>query len=377
MSALSPRIRSETEDLIYLLSCAVNSASPDARRVAGMDLEKVYEEASRHMLCAAAAVGLSAAGVRDERFERAERHAVLKNAMMDREQAAIFARLSAAGIWHMALKGSVLQSLYPVYGMREMADRDILIDASRAGDVRALMEERGYTARYTGPDRKDDVYVKESVGCFEMHRELFAPGRMQALRTYYRDIQTRLLGEGWEKRFGAEDFYLYLVAHEYMHYSGDGTGLRSALDTCVCLRRLPLDMERVVSEAKRMGLGEFEAANRSLALHLFSGEDALTDADRELLGCLLASGPFGTMDNRVQKRLQRRGGNKVRYALERFFAPLNKKSGDYALCVRAFPFFYRHRLLLPLLPFYRAFCALRSGRLASELKALKKANTEK
>ena len=33
-----------------------------------------------------------------------------------------------------------------------------------------------------------------------------------------------------------------MIVHEYKHYSGGGTGLRSLLDTYVYLRKVPLDM---------------------------------------------------------------------------------------------------------------------------------------
>ena len=136
----------ETNDLIYLVSCAVNGVTPDAERVAGMDLDAIYNLASRHMLAATVAPALKAAGVQDERFAKALEHSALKSSTMDMEMDALFAELDAAGIWHMPLKGTVLQNLYPVYGMRQMSDHDILFDATRADDVRAIMEGLGFRA---------------------------------------------------------------------------------------------------------------------------------------------------------------------------------------------------------------------------------------
>lgn len=108
----------ETKDLIYLISCTVNNVKPDPERAAVMDLDAIYTLASRHMLDATIAPALKAAGIQDKRFARALEHSVLKNSTMDMEMDALFTELDAAGIWHMPLKGIVLQHLYPVYGMR-------------------------------------------------------------------------------------------------------------------------------------------------------------------------------------------------------------------------------------------------------------------
>ena len=45
----------------------------------------------------------------------------------------------------MPMKGAVLKNLYPAYGIREMADRDILIDAGKAESVRDIMKELGFS----------------------------------------------------------------------------------------------------------------------------------------------------------------------------------------------------------------------------------------
>ena len=66
------------------------------------------------------------------------------------EMASIFAKMRNAGIWYMPLKGTVLKDCYPQFGMREMADHDILFDASRADDVKAIMIEMGYDAKHYG-----------------------------------------------------------------------------------------------------------------------------------------------------------------------------------------------------------------------------------
>ena len=363
--------RAAMEDVIYLASCAVKGEAPDKTRVAGMDLGRLYSAADRHLLTGVTAYALESAGVFDPAFTQAKAKAIRKIVLFDSERAAVLRELDKAGIWHMPLKGAVLKDYYPAIGMRQMADNDILFDAARADDVKTIMEGLGFSTVYFDTSNHD-VYHKAPVSSFEMHRSLFGPSHDEKLYEYYRNAEERLLGDGYEKHLGPEDFYIYVTAHEYMHYSVSGTGLRSVLDTYVYLQKVKLDMGYVTTEAEKLGMAEFEAANRSLAQHLFSGE-SLTEADRELLEYILSSGVYGTRTNLVQNRLSTFGHGKIHYMLKRFAEPLDRKSRNYQTLSKEFPFFYKHRALLPCLTVYRVFLRLKEGKLKAELEALKKA----
>ena len=364
----------EAQDLIYLLTCAINCENPDPERVAGMDLDAVYRLASRHMLAAAAAPALKAAGVKDDRFENAIAISALRNTRMDMEMEALFAEMDATGIWHLPLKGIILQHLYPVYGMRQMSDHDILFDAARADDVKSIMEKLGFQTIYFDVSNHD-VYRKKPLSNFEMHRLLFEPGRDKKRDEYYRNVEKRLRGEGYEKHLSPEDFYIYMIAHENKHYSADGTGLRSLLDTYVYLQKQPLDMAYVKAETEKLGMTAFETANRTLACRLFSSEE-LTEPDKEMLSYILSSGVYGTIAQGVTNKMRKNGWGKLRYAMSRFFVPLNRDSENYWTMSTFFPFFYKHKIFLPLLPFYRVIRGLKSGALKAELEALKNAGHE-
>ena len=360
--------RKSAEDVIYLASCAVNGVSPDAARVAGMDMALLYKAADFHMLAAITAMALETTGVHDPAFTQAKAKAIRKAALMDAEMAALFARLKDAGIWYMPLKGAVLKDYYPAYGMRQMADNDILFDKDRVNDVKSIMESLGFEVKQFGTGVHDS-YFKEPVCCFEMHRALFSPAREKKMCVYYQNVQKRLVGGGCEKRFKPEDFYLYITAHEYRHYSGGGTGIRSLLDTYIYLKKEPLDMNYVAAEAEKLGIKDFEEKNRSLSLCLFSGEE-LTGTDAEMLDYILSSGANGTLKNGVRNKVNRLGGGmrgKSRYLLSRIFLPMKSVQNTY-------PFFYRHKILLPILPLYRIGkgLAVRRARVSAELKELLK-----
>ena len=283
--------------------------------------------------------------------------------------------LEEAGIWYMPLKGAVLKELYPKCSMREFSDHDILFDASRADDVKAIMERLGFTAEYFGTNNHD-CYYKNPCLSFEMHRSLFGHRHDEKLYAYYQHVEERLLGDSSEKHFSPEDFYVYFLAHEYSHYSGGGTGLRSLMDTYVYLSKTRLDMNYVEAELEKLGILEFEKQNRSLSFHLYGGE-TLTASDQDMLDYILSSGTYGTethrMTHRIQKKIRENRWSKIRYMLDRFSVPISRKNLKYANYTKTYPFFYRHKTLLPLLPFYRIFRAIQSGRFKTEAKAVKDA----
>ena len=222
------------QDVIYLVSCAVNDRIPDTGRIAAMDLAAVCAFASRHMIAAAAAMALQSAGCREKCFRQTAAAAQRKAVIFQKTLEDVKKGLEEAGIWYMPLKGAVLKDLYPKYGMREFADHDILFDASRAEDVKAIMEGLGFTAKRFGISYHDS-YCRNPCLNFEMHRSLFSLGTDEKLYAYYQHVEDRLISNGYEKRFTPEDFYVYMTAHEYKHYSSGGTGLRSLTDTYVYL----------------------------------------------------------------------------------------------------------------------------------------------
>ncbi len=350
-------------DVVYLAACAVNGETPNKDRVSGMNLENLCAAARRHMLECVTAMALESAGVTDEAFRQARWKAVRKSLAFDTERAAVPDGLEAAGIWHMPLKGAVLKTLYPKTGMRQMADSDILYDASRSGDVRAIMEALGFeTVSFVDNAYHHDHYHKAPVCNFEMHRALFSPGAHAEIFRYYRTIRERLLPDP-DRRFryhlSPEDFYVYMIAHEYSHYSKGGTGLRSLLDTYVYIGKKGDELDRacIAGELDKLGIADFEARNRSLALHLFGGEELTTD-EREMFGVFLGSGAYGTMPCWVENQIRRRG--RAGFLLSRTFPPYRIMAQRYPV-LRSLPVCWIGRLIKAL--------AVKRGTVLFQLKA--------
>lgn len=344
------------EGVIYLSRCAVNGFVPDTNRVNQYNLDYLYIMAQGHMISAMVGMALKDAGINVPSFNQAIAFSQRKTVILNEEKRKVFEELAKAGIWHMALKGTILRDWYPKFGMRESADCDILFDNTREEDVKNIMLNLGYTVESYGKGHHD-VYLKKPITNMQMHVELFGIGFDKRLNDYYENVIDRLEGASFEKRFKPEDFYIYVLAHNHNDYSRGGCGLRSLLDTYVIINKFVFDWRYIKKETEKLGIQSFEAENRSLALHLFSGKE-LTDTDKSRLEYMISSGVYGTIENAVQNQIQKYGGGlmgRVRYLHERLVLPMN-------VVKHSFPVFYKHRLLLPFLPLYRLYCGITSNR---------------
>lgn len=363
--------RNVTELMIYLARCAVNGKIPAAERLEGLDLDALFQAASRQIMTSIVGMALESAGIMDPAFQQAEAGAIRKNVCMDVELGVLSARLAEAGIWYMPLKGALMKDYYPRVGMRQMTDYDILFDASRAQDVREIMLGMGYSVKEYGSGHHDE-YVKQPFYLFEMHRTLIVQPDNRAVYRYYRDVKERLLPDGEHPlryRFSTEDFYIFLIAHEYKHFSGAGIGLRPGLDIYVYQRRFGglMDHAYIAGELEKLSLTEFERQSRELAMALY-GDGELTEEGRALLRRHLSAGSFGSEEARVEQAVGQMGGGasaRLRYALRRIFVP-----GEIIRDV--YPFFWRHKLLIPFLPLVRLIrgMILHGPRLWAEIAAL-------
>lgn len=359
------------KDLIYLLSCAVNGITPDNARVQAMDLEKLYRFAKFHSVRGAVCISLKRAGVQDKQFDQAYKKAVRKNIYLDMERTAIIDDFEKQGIWYMPLKGSVLKDLYPENGMREMADNDMLYDADKQKQVMEIMLANGYTAESVGKSHHD-VYMKPPVLNFELHTALFSEAHAEPLYRYYADVK-RLLrkdeGNSYGYHISDEDFYVFMTAHEWKHYNGSGTGIRSLLDCYVyCkIKGDTLDWQYITAQCKQLEIADFEKERRALAVKVFSSDTLpdLTENELEMLMYYLTAGTYGTFENSIKKKLKDQ--SKLSFWVHSIFIPRKQMAASV-------PFTAKSPLLYPVGVVWRCGRVLikRRDRLKQTIKAVNK-----
>lgn len=364
------------KDLIFLLSCAVNGITPDTERVKAMNFEKLYRLAKFHTVRAAVCIALKRAGIKDKSFCDAYNKAVRKNIYLDTERTAIISSFEEHGIWYMPLKGAVMKDLYPETGMREMADNDLLYDAGKQQEVMKIMTGHGYTSESVGKTHHD-VYMKPPVLNFEMHTALFSASHSEALYRYYSDTK-RLLEKDSENSYGYhfsdEDFYVYMTAHEWKHYNGSGTGIRSLLDCYVycSAKGDSLDWNYINEQCVKLELSDFEKERRLLAAKVFSSDTLpdLTGSETDMLMCYLTAGTYGTFENAVKRKLKSQ--SKLSFWMHSIFIPRS-------LMNVSVPFTAKSPLLYPAGVAWRCGRVLvkRRDRLSQTIKAVKKYGNRK
>lgn len=339
-------------DMLYLAACAVNNITPDSNNIAQIDLDKLFKMSQRHSLTAIVCMALESAGISDKKFIDGKAKAIRKNILLDSERKKICNLLEQNGIWHMPLKGVILKELYPQIGMRQMSDNDILFDKKYRKTVLKIMKDLGYNTKHYGKGNHD-VYMKPPIFNYEMHTELFHISYDDKWTKYYSVIKSKLIQNNDEKygfHFSDEDFYIYITAHEYKHYSISGTGLRSLLDRYVFLKHKEslLNWEYIQKECKKLGIAEFEYQNRILCKKALTLPQSykLSPEEQDLLEYYFNCGTYGTIENEITKRLEKFNSNsnrrlRFKYILNRIFPSLEFYRFYY-------PFFYHHKILLPI-----------------------------
>ena len=359
------------DDLIYLLSCAVNEKKPDPQKVGQMDMTEIFYLARLHSLTSAAAFALEQVMPLPHAFDQAKKKAIRKLTLFEIEYAAVCAELEKAKIWYLPLKGILLKNDYPKTAMREMTDIDLLVDPTRMNDIKQIMERLGYTCEVFGKFHHD-TYSKPPTIVFEIHHELFFKDDFPQISAYYKNIEDRLLKEGCACRMTDEDAYLYCICHTRKHDMFAGTGLRSLLDIDVFLKAHPaLDTAYLKAELQKLDLIDYEQKIRELAQRVFSFAE-LNEAQRKELSRYLHSGVYGDAETMEYHQMAINLHNDDSGAAKRSYLKSRILISGDAL-KNQYPFVAKHKALYPLLLICRPIKAAVSkpGEIIREYKKVK------
>lgn len=319
---------------IYLTHCALHGKKADAEKLETFDLDEVFAFVKRHSMVAMAAWALEGALPAEKlaHWKTARERALRRNILLDTERRHLCGVMEQRGIWYVPLKGSVMKDLYPRMEMRQMTDQDILFDTTHRGEMREYMLSRGYEPK-GHDDTHHDIYHKAPVYNIELHHTLFERNCDLRMVEYYQDVKSRMIPDApgsFGHHFSDEDFYIYMVAHAFKHYSDHGVGLRSFVDVYVYERKKPdLDRDYIERECEKLGMAEYERQCREMSRKLFSAEEPgqLTDEEEAMLKFCCESGTHGSEGgfiNHELKQIQNCGEKitlrtKLRYLRRRLF----------------------------------------------------------
>lgn len=363
------------EDMLYLITCALHSKTPDKDKVCGMDLAALYRYAGRHTLAAITYDALELLGgstgdgllaiAKDDtlvsvltKWKETRDKALRKNLMLDAARKKLFQYMDAEHIWHMPLKGAILKELYPRQEMRQMADNDILFDANYEAAVKDYFVREGYEV-ISYAKGNHDVYEKEPVYNFEMHTSLFGEAHNEIWTEYYKDIQSKLnkSDNHFQYSFTDEDFYIYFIVHAFKHFDGCGTGIRYFVDSYVYQNAKNLDWSYIEGELDKLGVLAFEKTFRSVSMKIFGKGESLSDLSEEeyrMLCDSMFAGTYGNLQSGIGKKLHKIQGNedritkntKAKYIIGRLFPPMSYYKAYY-------PFIYKTRIFIPFFVIFR------------------------
>lgn len=409
------RLEPSARYLLHLIACGLHGKTP-AAPPAGASWERVHAFAAQNSVEGAAWAGARhlAADMPAElaRAWEGEADATLwRRLQFDAERERVIAALEQAGFSYLPLKGVLVAPMYPDPSMRSMADNDILygrVEPDPAGGWRVagatekeraetvkrstaelvpIMEGLGFETDHVGAGNAD-CFIKRPIFNFEMHRVLFE-GRYEHIAGPFKNPWARAVPDAPGSRsFHLEptDLYLYLLDHSYKHYTGGGTGVRSAVDEYVELEALEplIDRARLERDLAAMGMTGFESGLRAAAREAFgprSADDAglaLSPASEEMLCYMMGAGTYGYRALRVRNRVARDVADgaspvaaKLRYLGERFMMRPEDRAAYY-------PRVGSSPLLLPLFVVARAGKLIaRAPKVASEVVTLKRTHPDR
>lgn len=340
-------------DMLYLSLCALNNTKPDVKRVEKMNLDILYKSCKAHNITALVCYALEMVIKPPQKWLEEKDKAIMKNLLFDIERQQITSFMDKSGIKYLPLKGIVLKEYYPKAGMRQMSDNDIFYDKSYREEIRTFMLSRNYEVVLG--DSCHDVYKKLPVYNFEMHHSFFEEEPLDKLYRYYLDIDKKIIKDKITNAYSLsdEDFYIYIVAHEYKHYATYGTGIRSLLDCYILLNKFDnqLDWNYIKCETTKLELTDFEETQRGLCkkLSVYLNNVDFTKAEIEMLNYFVSCGVYGNLKTSIVNKLTGEIGEsnrkitfamKAKYIFKRCFPSID----TYRLY---YPFFYRYKYLLP------------------------------
>lgn len=365
--------------LIHVLDSLLKNQKPQEKPEA-ISFRTLFNLAKFHSVAAMAYYGVEMLHVRpEEKLEQSwKKYRDVNSAksfvqLSERER--ILDTFIEKGIAVLPLKGCLLKEMYPQSDYREMADLDILFDASKGKQARAEMERMGYVTKQFDKSNHDN-YEKPPYMGVELHRDML-PKRAKTY-SYYNDVWTKAIedeGRPGCYHFSWDDYYIFMLAHAAKHYFAGGSGIRTIMDIHVFLQKYGRELNQgyLKQELNKMRLWQFKQDAEKLAGIWFDGKEP--DTEMQLMAqYVLTSGVYGTRERRIENDIRAIEEQTQSGRLARMIYFLRRCFMEYSEMRKIYPVLDRLPMLLPFCWLHRLIWAVltKKDRVACELRGIRK-----
>ena len=227
---------------------------------------------------------------------------VLHQTVRSAEFAALYAKLRAAGLHPVAVKGQLCSRLYPLKDHRISGDDDLYIPDSEFFACHEALTANGLS---TDTPADELTYTKKDSPLYiELHRRLFdsSEDAHDDLNRFFADIHP-VETDGF-LAMPPHEHLLYLILHAYKHFVRSGIGLRQFCDIGLWAREYhdEIDWRRLHDQCADVHAATFAAAafkiareNLGIAFALPAPWGSSVDAE-PLLHDTLCGGVYGSND---------------------------------------------------------------------------------
>ena len=260
--------------------------------------------------------------------------------------------LEEAQIPFIPLKGAVLRNFYPEAWMRTSCDLDVLVHRE---DLEKAVFYLVQNLKYIEKERTiHDVSLFSPNGNhIELHFDLLEEGRMNNANSVLAAVWKNVsLHKNCKYQYEMTDafFYFYHIAHMAKHFENGGCGIRPFIDLQILDNIDGADQIKRDDLLSEGGLIKFANAARKLS-NIWFGDGPYDELSLKMQGFILHGGVYGTTDNRVALRQQKKG-SRFAYLLSRIFIP-------YSMLKSYYPILEKHRWLTPFMQIIRWFRILK------------------
>ncbi len=313
----------------------------------GEDLSEWFAVAKRHDIAHLLAIGMKTNDIpfpMGNGMENEIIKAIYRYEQLHYELNQVCRILNEAEVDFLPLKGSVIRRYYREPWMRTSCDIDVLIhgdDLDRS--ITALVGNLAYVYDVRGPH---DVSLHAPSGMHvELHYDLIEEGVANVASSVLESIwNVALPQKGHQYEMPEEIFYFYHIAHMAKHFEFGGCGIRPFIDLWI------LDQIEDTDQKKRdqiLELGQllrFAESSRMLS-RVWMGEAEHTELTEQMENFILHGGVYGTTENCVAVRQQKKGG-RLAYLISRIIVP-------YSSLKHYYPVLGKNRWLTPIMQIRR------------------------